>query len=178
MELHLHHRIDQSAHHHPSVAARRQSERGNNRDAFIGFHHGNLRVQQVDTNTGARHACLRQMLVHDLLYRAVRLQRDQLLSLESGPGDGSSSKCGILISGVLPSKENEEMGCAECQARAQRYPNPCRVCPPEPSEGWRAIASPGAGWGRCSGSNVHVAPGIAGRGTDAGQFRTASRSFD
>jgi hypothetical protein len=37
------------------------------------------------------------MLVHNFLYRAVRRQHDQPLSIQSGPSHGASTKCRILI---------------------------------------------------------------------------------
>ena len=77
MKLDIYNRIDQPTRHYFSVSARWQSECGDDGYAFIGLHHGNLCIQEVDRNALPRyHPCLGQMLVHNLLYRAKRPKRD------------------------------------------------------------------------------------------------------
>ena len=56
---------DQTAHEYPPVPARREAKRRNNGYPFIGFHHRNLRIQQIDRRIRARlDARLREMFRH------------------------------------------------------------------------------------------------------------------
>ena len=75
IEIHLHHRIDQSAHYYFSVAAHRYSERRDNGYAFIGFYHRDLGIEQIDRyRLRQGNSRLRQVLVNNPLYGALRVQ--------------------------------------------------------------------------------------------------------
>ncbi len=68
MEFQVHDGIDQLAHYYLSIAARRQSKRGNDGNALVRLHQRDLCIQEIDHDTGLpSNTCFRQMLVDELL---------------------------------------------------------------------------------------------------------------
>ncbi len=67
--------IDQLAHYNPSIAAGRQSKRGNNGDALGRLYQRDLCVHEIDHDTALpSDTCFRQMLIDELLVRIASSQ--------------------------------------------------------------------------------------------------------
>jgi len=86
VEVHVYDRIDEAGHYYFSVSTREQAERWNDGKRLVGFHHRNLRVEQIYRYAGMRDdPRFRQMLVNELLHGVRRMEHDQPLSSERGP---------------------------------------------------------------------------------------------